>query len=242
MLSLAREMKGVIGWDSSIVSPFFRGCCLGSIRHNFCLLVHLSDYQFSIHPLTHFSAHPCMWLYIHVCTLLSSLYHPFLSSLPVFFLSISLFMPIHLSTFILFPTLPLTTYAALHPLMHSHWPVSCSFYPSYPFICPDPSLLPSFTMLPFHLLNCAATVHYPFMSVIYWCVHHPSTYLSSTYIIYLFFCMSTHTNSITSAYDYVIPFDKETAIKGLICLPFSPVKSPDSFKWTDKWLCIGLIG
>lgn len=52
-------------------------------------------------------------------------------------------------------------------------------------------------------------------------IHRPPTYLSLTYVIYLFFYTSIHTNATTPAYDYVIHFDKETAMRGLICLPFA---------------------
>lgn len=235
-----------------MVSLFFRGCSLGSILHNLCLLAHLSDYLFSIHPLTHFSAHihlciyipacPRMWLDIHLSNLSSSVYHPFLS--PSF----------------LFSSYPSV---CLYPFIYPH--SSCSHPPTYSlcsltfiYALTSANRLLFLPVIPIHLSRSIHTafIHHPTFSFTQLCnrtlpihVCHPPTHPSSIHlsIIYLYhlpiyFLYVYPYKFHNTCFWLWIHFDKETAMKGLICLPFSPIKLPGSFKWTGKWLCISLIG
>lgn len=217
------EMEGVIDWGSSIISPFFRDCSLGSIFH-ILLLSHLSDCLFSIHLFTHSSAHihpsicpsayPYKLLYIHLC-------------MWVIYISSILLLPSFLFSFC--PSIHLYPFISPHPSTPSHLPLTW-LYTIYTFTLASQLLSLSIYTHSFVQIH-PYPIHPPCYLSIYSIVQpytthsclspiHPSSIHLSVYITYLFFYTSIHANSITPAYDYVIHFDKEIATKGLICLPF----------------------
>lgn len=130
------------------------------------------------HPRIFPPAHPCI---IPLST--SVIYVSFIPLFP-FFHSIHPSIDTHSSTHIHpVPRLPLTSHAAVHPSVHSHRPVSCSLCPSVPVhlsrFIHTPILHPA-TFLVTQLCHTLSIHVYPLS------VHHPSTYLSFTYVIYLF--------------------------------------------------------
>lgn len=142
------------------------------------------------------------------------------------------FIPLFLFFHSIYPSVYTHSSTRIHPAPHPPTYLSCSCASICAFTSAGQLLSLSICALwfvqihpdshsPPCYLSSYSVCHTLSIHVYHLSIHHPPTHPSFTHVIYLFLYPSIHTNAIAPARDYVIHFDKETATRGLICLPFS---------------------